>query len=79
MHTFPAAVRNLPGGEGLRPACRTAEIVADAAVAVLARPSRSCTGRFLTDEEVLAEEGVRDLSRYRVGDPGAELAPDIFL
>jgi len=58
--------------------CRTADIVADAAHAILGRPSRSCTGRFLLDEEVLAEAGITDLSHYAV-EPGQPLLPDLFL
>jgi len=58
--------------------CRTPEIVADAAHAILCRDSRSCTGNFFIDEEVLKEEGVSDLDRYAV-QPGAELMTDLFL
>lgn len=58
--------------------CRKPDIMADAAHAILTRPSRSCTGRFLVDDEVLAEEGVTDLDGYAVS-PGAPLAPDFFL
>ncbi|HEY4143994.1 NAD(P)-dependent oxidoreductase [Pinirhizobacter sp.] len=58
--------------------CRKPEIVADAAHAILARPSRENTGRFFIDDEVLAAEGVRDLSGYAVN-PGKKLAPDLFL
>ena len=58
--------------------CRKPEIVADAAHAILARDSRECTGHFFLDEEVLAAEGVTDLSRYAV-EPGAPLLPDLFL
>lgn len=58
--------------------CRTPEIVADAAHAILARPSRECSGNFFIDERVLAEAGVTDLSRYAVS-PGAPLLDDLFL
>ena len=58
--------------------CRTPEIVADAAHALLTRPSRHTTGRFLTDEEILAEEGIRDFSHYAI-DPGKPLLTDLFL
>jgi citronellol/citronellal dehydrogenase len=73
-----AAVQNLLGGEQAVAHCRRPEIVADAAHAILVRNSRSCTGRFLIDDEVLAEEGVTDLDRYSVT-PGAELMPDFFV
>jgi citronellol/citronellal dehydrogenase len=58
--------------------CRTPEIVADAAHALLTRPSASCTGRFLLDEEILTEEGITDFSAYAV-EPGRPLLPDLFL
>ena len=57
--------------------CRKPEIMADAAHAVLTRPSRDCTGRFLIDEEVLAEKGVTDFVAYAVV-PGNPLLPDLF-
>lgn len=58
--------------------CRTPEIVAAAAYAILTRDSRSCTGNFFIDEEVLAAEGVTDFAKYSV-QPGAPLARDLFL
>jgi len=57
---------------------RTPEIVADAAHAILTLPSRTHTGGFLIDEEVLAAHGVTDLDRYAVS-PGKPLLPDLFL
>ena len=59
-------------------ACRTPQIVADAAHAVLVREAEGFHGRFLIDDEVLAEAGVGDLSGYAV-DPSRELLPDLFL
>lgn len=58
--------------------CRTPEIVADAAHAILCRPSRAATGQFFIDEEVLRDAGVTDFDRYAV-QPGAPLLPDLFL
>jgi citronellol/citronellal dehydrogenase len=58
--------------------CRRPEIVADAAHAILTRDSRSCTGNFFIDDEVLAVAGVTDLERYAV-QPGGRLVPDLFL
>ena len=46
--------------------CRTPDIMADAAHAILTRPSRSCTGNFFIDDTLLAQEGVTDFSRYKV-------------
>ncbi len=69
---------NLLGGEELARHGRTPEIVADAAVAILRRDARACTGSFSLDEDVLRAEGVTDLSRYAV-EPGGELLPDLFV
>ncbi|WP_248342754.1 SDR family oxidoreductase [Anaeromyxobacter paludicola] len=73
-----AAVVNLLGGEEMAAHSRKPEIVGDAAVAILAREARACTGNFFIDDEVLRAEGVTDLDRYAVT-PGAELYPDLFL
>ena len=59
-----AAVRNVLGGEQMAKASRSPEIMADAAHAVLCRPSRACTGNFFIDEEVLRAEGVTDFGKY---------------
>jgi len=58
--------------------CRKPEIVADAAHAILVRPSTECTGNFFVDEDVLRAEGVQDFSPYAVN-PGADLMQDFFL
>jgi citronellol/citronellal dehydrogenase len=73
-----AAVRNLLGGEALAKMSRTPEILADAAYIILSKPSDQCTGNFFIDEDVLAKEGVTDLSHYSVV-PGAQLYTDLFL
>jgi citronellol/citronellal dehydrogenase len=73
-----AAVRNLLGGDAAMARSRKVEIMGDAAYAIITRDSRGCTGNFFIDDEVLAEEGVTDLSGYSVGD-GSELVTDIFL
>ena len=57
---------------------RTPAVMADAAHAVLARPAAGFSGRFLIDDEVLAEAGITDLSGYAV-DPSQPLLPDLFL
>jgi citronellol/citronellal dehydrogenase len=57
---------------------RTPEIVADAAWQILTRESRTTTGNFFIDDEVLAGAGVTDLSRYAVS-PGTELRKDLFV
>lgn len=58
--------------------CRTPEIMADAAHAVLTRTARECTGNFFIDEEILREEGVTDFNQYAVK-PGERLMQDLFL
>ena len=73
-----AAVQNILGGDEAMARSRTPEIYADAAHAVVTRPSRECTGNFFLCEDVLAEEGVTDLSAYSAGDAG-ELIPDLFV
>lgn len=57
---------------------RKPEIIADAAHAILVRPARGFTGKFLIDDEVLREAGITDLSHYAV-DPTQPLLPDLFL
>jgi len=73
-----AAVENLLGGAEALARCRKPEIVADAAYAILTRPSRELTGRFFIDEDVLRAEGVTDFSKYAI-DPSLEPALDIFV
>ncbi|WP_163267944.1 SDR family oxidoreductase [Chelativorans alearense] len=73
-----AAVRNVLGGEAMAKVCRTPEIVADAAHAILSRPARACTGNFFIDELVLREEGVTDFAKYAPGVTGP-LAGDFFV
>ena len=58
--------------------CRTPRIVADAAHAILTRDSRTSTGNFFIDDEVLAQAGVTDFDVYKV-DPEGELLADFFL
>ena len=54
------------------------ETMADAAGAILRRDSRTSTGHFFIDEDVLREEGVTDFDQYAVT-PGTELRLDFFL
>jgi citronellol/citronellal dehydrogenase len=73
-----SALAMIPGMTERLVNCRTPEILADAAHAILLRDARQATGNFYIDEEVLAHEGVTDLTRYAVK-PGSPLLPDIFL
>ncbi len=74
IHT--AALAMIPGIDPRR--CRTPEIMADAAHAVLTTSARERSGQFLIDDEVLAAIGVSDFDRYAV-EPGQPLLLDLFL
>ncbi len=58
--------------------CRKPEILADTAHIILTRNSRDYTGHFFIDDEVLAEEGITDLSPYNQG-PESALFQDLFI
>jgi NAD(P)-dependent dehydrogenase (short-subunit alcohol dehydrogenase family) len=73
-----AAVRNLLGGEMLANMSRKPEILSDSAYYILRKPSSECTGNLFVDEDVLANEGITDLSEYSVV-PGAKLYNDLFV
>jgi citronellol/citronellal dehydrogenase len=73
-----AAVQNLLGGDSVIRQSRKPEIMAEAAYAVFSRPSTELTGRFLIDDNFLAENGVADFDQYRV-DPTQGLAQDFFV
>ena len=73
-----AAVRNLLGGPMLANMSRTPDILADAAYYILRQPSGECSGNLFIDEQVLAKEGITDLSAYSVV-PGAQLYTDLFV
>ncbi|XP_024113530.1 hydroxysteroid dehydrogenase-like protein 2 [Oryzias melastigma] len=71
------AAMDMLGGEGVAKQCRTADIMADAAYAILSKP-QDYTGHFLVDEDVLRAQGVQDFEPYAVH-PGHPLLPDFFL
>jgi citronellol/citronellal dehydrogenase len=71
-----AALQMIPG---VKPEhCRTPEIMADAARAILDMPA-TVTGNFFIDDEVLAKAGVSDLGKYSVVPGSTQLLPDLFL
>lgn len=72
-----AAIRLAAGSDEAAKACRTPEILADAAYAIFAKP-KSFTGQFLIDDNFLADNGVTDFDGYRV-DPGQDLIQDFFV
>jgi citronellol/citronellal dehydrogenase len=73
-----AAVQNLLGGDAAMARSRRPELYADAAYAIVTRPSRECTGNTYLCEDVLAEEGVTDFSPYMYVE-GAEPQVDLFV
>jgi len=72
-----AALAMIPGVDTA--ACRTPEILADAAYVILNRPSNECTGNFFVDDEVLASVGVTDLDKYSVVPGTTDFLLDFFL
>jgi citronellol/citronellal dehydrogenase len=72
-----AALQMIPGIDLNK--CRTPQILADAAWAILTRDARATSGNFFIDDEVLATEGVTDLDRYAVVPGTRDLITDLFL
>jgi len=72
-----AALAMIPGVDTA--ACRTPEILADAAYIILNRPAADCTGNFFVDDEVLASEGITDLDKYAVVPGTKDFLLDFFL
>jgi citronellol/citronellal dehydrogenase len=70
------ALQVIPGAEAERG--RSPDIMADAAWQILTQDSRTTTGNFFIDEDVLATAGVSDFSHYAVS-PGKPLRRDLFL
>ena len=65
---------------GERRRVRRPEIMADAAHAILTKPSREFTGKFCVDDEILRAAGTTDFAQYR--EPGVreeDLLPDFFV
>ena len=72
-----AALQMIPG---VQPGhCRTPQIMADAAYAVLTWDAATTTGNFFIDDEVLRKAGVTDLAGYSVVPGSRQLLPDLFL
>ena len=72
-----AALAMIPGVDTA--ACRTPEILADAAYVILNRPAGECTGNFFVDDELLASEGITDLDKYAVVPGTKDFLLDFFL
>jgi len=72
-----AALQMIPGVD--TNFCRTPEIMADAAYVILNKDSKSATGNFYVDEEVLREAGISDFDKYAVVPGTKEFIKDFFL
>lgn len=70
-----AALQMIPGIDTA--ACRTPEILADAAHLILSGTGH--TGEFLVDDEVLAGAGITDLDKYAVVPGTKDFLLDFFL
>jgi len=79
--TIATAAVHMLGGEAMMKQSRKPEIMADAAHAILCKPSREFTGNFCIDDLVLYAAGVRDFSKYAAvpGTKDADMLPDFFL
>ncbi|HZP13782.1 MAG TPA: NAD(P)-dependent oxidoreductase [Nevskiaceae bacterium] len=79
--TIATAAVKMIGGDPLITKSRTPEIMADAAHAILTKPSREFTGNFCIDDVVLWQNGVRDFSKYAVtpGTKDKDLQIDFFV
>ena len=73
-----AAVKNILGGEETVKVSRAPEIMADAAYVILTKNSKDFSGNFCIDDNLLADNGVKDFSKYAEV-PFAQLAPDFFV
>jgi len=72
-----AALQMIPG---VKPEhCRSVDIMADAAYAILTADAASTTGNFFIDDEVLKKAGVTDFEKYSVVPGSKQLLPDLFL
>ena len=71
-----AAMQMIPGIDlGL---CRTPEIMADAAYAILST-ANNASGNFYIDDDVLAAHGVTDLGAYAMTPGNTNFLPDFFV
>lgn len=71
------AAMDMLGGDGIGKQCRTADIMADAAYAILSRP-KEFTGNFVVDEDILKEDGIQDFDQYAV-QPGKHTAAQLAI
>ena len=72
-----AALQMIPGIDVGR--CRTPQILADAAYAILTSDAKTTSGNFFIDDEVLAKAGITDLEKYSVTPGTKDFIPDFFV
>jgi citronellol/citronellal dehydrogenase len=72
-----AALQMIPGVDLNK--CRKPEILADAAWWILTGESKSATGQFYIDDELLQHHGIHDLDRYAVVPGTKDFIPDFFV
>ena len=76
--TIATAAVSMLGGDAMIRHSRKPEIMADAAYAIVTKPSREFSGNFCVDDDVLEAEGITDLSGYSV-DSNVHPLPDFFV
>ncbi len=72
-----AAMQMIPGVD--LNLCRKPEILADAAYLIFTSESKTTTGNFFIDDELLAQHGVTDLEKYSVLPGTKNFIPDFFV
>ncbi|MGZ5203808.1 MAG: SDR family oxidoreductase [Caldimonas sp.] len=72
-----AALQMIPGVD--LGACRTPEILADAAYLILTSDAKTTSGNFFIDDSLLAERGFTDLERYSVTPGTKDFVLDFFV
>ncbi len=77
--TIATAAVQMLGGAAMMNQSRKPEIMADAAHAILCKPSREFTGNFCIDDLVLHASGVRDFSGYAAVPGTTKFLPDFFV
>jgi citronellol/citronellal dehydrogenase len=76
-----AAVNNVLGGDTMMQRSRNTDIMSDAAYIILTQNSKTCTGNFFVDEDLLRATGTTCFKKYLI-DPNCkeeDLIPDFFL
>ena len=75
-----AATNEFAGGIYSPVHMRSPQIIADAAYLILTSSAHETTGNFFVDDELLAANGISDLSRYNPsGVADIDLTPDFFV